>query len=79
MPAGTPPAVAATQSHAPPPRSPAFPWRSSHQIITERLLGLDFKVSPNAFFQSNVPCAEVLYRKIGELAGLNEVCRRLRT
>ena len=38
--------------------------------ITERLFDLDFKVSPQAFFQVNTPSAEVLYKTVGDLANL---------
>lgn len=40
------------------------PW------IEERLLGLTFRVSPDAFFQTNTPGAEALYGAALELAGL---------
>ena len=38
--------------------------------ITERLGGLDFRISANSFFQTNSSQAEVLYHSILEVAGL---------
>ncbi len=38
-------------------------------FITERLLGLDFKITPFSFFQTNSKGAEVLYEKVREYAG----------
>jgi len=38
--------------------------------ITERLGGLDFRISANSFFQTNSSQAEVLYHTILEVAGL---------
>ena len=38
--------------------------------IEEELLGLRFRISPDAFFQTNTEMAEVLYRGAAELAGL---------
>lgn len=38
--------------------------------ITEQLDGLQFRIGPKSFFQTNTAQAEVLYRKIKELAGL---------
>ena len=38
--------------------------------ITERLLGLEFKITPFSFFQTNTYGAEVLYRKVREYAAL---------
>ncbi|MEI6638599.1 MAG: 23S rRNA (uracil(1939)-C(5))-methyltransferase RlmD [Chlorobium sp.] len=38
--------------------------------ITERLGGLDFRISANSFFQTNSSQAEVLYSSILEVAGL---------
>jgi 23S rRNA (uracil1939-C5)-methyltransferase len=40
--------------------------------ITERLCGLDFRISANSFFQTNSLQAERLYRGILDLAGLRE-------
>ena len=40
--------------------------------ITERLGGLDFRISANSFFQTNSSQAEVLYRSILEVAGLTK-------
>ena len=39
-------------------------------FITEQLDGLQFRIGPKSFFQTNTAQAEVLYRKIKELAGL---------
>jgi 23S rRNA (uracil1939-C5)-methyltransferase len=38
--------------------------------IGEKLGGLDFRIYPRTFFQTNTAAAELLYRKITELAGL---------
>ena len=40
--------------------------------IQERLLGRQFSVSPQAFFQVNTPAAEILYSLAGEAADLNQ-------
>uniref|UniRef100_A0A2K6SHA4 tRNA (uracil(54)-C(5))-methyltransferase n=1 Tax=Saimiri boliviensis boliviensis TaxID=39432 RepID=A0A2K6SHA4_SAIBB len=39
--------------------------------IFEELLSLKIRVSPDAFFQINTAGAEMLYRTVGELAGVN--------
>ena len=39
-------------------------------FITERIEGLQFRIGPKSFFQTNTAQAQVLYRKIKELAGL---------
>ena len=39
------------------------------EFVHEKLLGLQFRISPQAFFQSNTPAAEVLYRTIQEFCG----------
>jgi 23S rRNA (uracil1939-C5)-methyltransferase len=39
--------------------------------LTERLSGLDFLISPEAFFQTNTEMAEVLYGVANEFAGLH--------
>ncbi|MEG0128155.1 23S rRNA (uracil(1939)-C(5))-methyltransferase RlmD [Clostridium sp.] len=38
------------------------------EFITEKLLGLNFKISPFSFFQTNSKGAEVLYTKVREFA-----------
>jgi len=45
--------------------------------IGERLGGLDFRIYPRAFFQTNTAAAELLYGKIAELAGLDGESRVL--
>ncbi|XP_076290388.1 tRNA (uracil-5-)-methyltransferase homolog A [Lasioglossum baleicum] len=42
------------------------------KCIEETLLGMKFRVSPQAFFQVNTPAAEVLYKAAIELAAPNE-------
>ncbi|XP_064391764.1 tRNA (uracil-5-)-methyltransferase homolog A-like [Halichondria panicea] len=39
--------------------------------VHEDLLGLRFRISPDAFFQVNSPGAEVLYSRVGELCASN--------
>lgn len=39
--------------------------------LREQLCGLEFSISPQAFFQINTLAAEVLYNKVAELAELN--------
>uniref|UniRef100_UPI00358F0A6B tRNA (uracil-5-)-methyltransferase homolog A n=1 Tax=Myxine glutinosa TaxID=7769 RepID=UPI00358F0A6B len=39
-------------------------------FITERMLALDFRISPLAFFQVNTVAAEVLYTVVGEWCGV---------
>lgn len=38
-------------------------------FITEKVLGLDFKISPYSFFQTNTLGSEVLYQTVIEMAG----------
>jgi 23S rRNA (uracil1939-C5)-methyltransferase len=45
--------------------------------IGERLGGLDFRIYPRTFFQTNTAAAETLYGKIVELAGLDAGSRLL--
>ncbi|XP_072029493.1 tRNA (uracil-5-)-methyltransferase homolog A-like isoform X2 [Amphiura filiformis] len=40
--------------------------------ITENILGLSFRISPDAFFQVNSKAAEVLYKTVAEFAEVNE-------
>ena len=47
-------------------RPPPIPIKGNQQYIEEKLLGLSFQVSPDAFFQVNTPGAEVLYSLIGD-------------
>ena len=42
------------------------------EIIYENLLGLKFRISPNAFFQVNLKSAEILYTLAREWAGADE-------
>lgn len=42
------------------------------EYITEKILGKNFRVSPDAFLQINTAAAEVLYEKIGTLAELDD-------
>ena len=41
-------------------------------FLNERLLGLDFRISPLAFFQCNTKGAELLYSKIGDICELDK-------
>ena len=41
-----------------------------HAVLEEELSGLRFRISPDAFFQTNTEMAEVLYGAAAELAGL---------
>lgn len=45
---------------------------SGSASIQERLLGRQFSVSPQAFFQVNTPAAEILYSLAGEAADLSQ-------
>ena len=40
-------------------------------LITERILGLEFKITPFSFFQTNSKGAEVLYERAREYAGVS--------
>ncbi len=40
--------------------------------IRESLMGLSFKISPQAFFQVNTEAAEILYKTVGEIANLDK-------
>ena len=55
-----------------PPRSTNLPSRLlwGEEAIEEELLGLRFRVRPNAFLQTNTEMAETLYRLAIEAAGL---------
>ena len=45
---------------------------SGSACIQERLLGRQFSISPQAFFQVNTPAAEILYSLAGEVADLSQ-------
>ncbi|EDQ91004.1 uncharacterized protein MONBRDRAFT_15473 [Monosiga brevicollis MX1] len=45
--------------------------------MLETMNGLTFRVSPDAFFQVNIPAAEELYRLVGDWAGLSRECALL--
>ncbi|HYA48330.1 MAG TPA: 23S rRNA (uracil(1939)-C(5))-methyltransferase RlmD, partial [Burkholderiales bacterium] len=45
--------------------------------IEEMLAGVAFRITPQAFFQTNTPAAELLYRAIGERTGLGADSRVL--
>lgn len=49
-----------------------FKHLTGDQFINERLLGLQFRISPDAFFQVNTDAAEVLYRTIGDLCNTKQ-------
>ncbi|KAG8187646.1 hypothetical protein JTE90_005500 [Oedothorax gibbosus] len=40
------------------------------KFLEESLLGLKFKISPESFFQINIPAAEILYTMVTNLVGL---------
>ncbi|XP_066879550.1 tRNA (uracil-5-)-methyltransferase homolog B [Kogia breviceps] len=44
---------------------------SGEPHIFEDLLGLKIRTSPDTFFQVNTSGAEILYRTVGELSGVN--------
>jgi len=52
-----------------PPRSTLFPYTTLFRS-EEELLGLRFRVRPNAFLQTNTAMCETLYRLAGEYAAL---------
>jgi len=45
-------------------------WLAGEDHITEELFGLQFRIVPGAFFQTNTEACEVLYRTVLELANL---------
>ncbi|EGD81766.1 hypothetical protein PTSG_02479 [Salpingoeca rosetta] len=46
--------------------------KGDSQFIEEKLLGLNFRISPDSFFQVNTPGAEVLYSLIGDWCQLTD-------
>ncbi|XP_067001554.2 tRNA (uracil-5-)-methyltransferase homolog B isoform X2 [Anabrus simplex] len=44
-----------------------------HEYLTESLGGLQFRISPDSFFQMNVPAAEVLYSTVLHLSHLSPI------
>ena len=52
----------------------ACTWISGARTLTDALLGLDFELAPQAFFQVNPPQAERLYLKALEAAGIAPGC-----
>ncbi|XP_057295693.1 tRNA (uracil-5-)-methyltransferase homolog A-like isoform X2 [Hydractinia symbiolongicarpus] len=40
--------------------------------VTEKLLGLQFRISPNAFFQVNTPAAEILYKIVRDWCDIDQ-------
>eukprot|EP01112_Ceratiomyxa_fruticulosa_P013119 TRINITY_DN3671_c0_g1_i1.p1 TRINITY_DN3671_c0_g1~~TRINITY_DN3671_c0_g1_i1.p1 ORF type:complete len:830 (-),score=189.53 TRINITY_DN3671_c0_g1_i1:163-2652(-) len=54
-----------------------LPWTKlwGANYVTENLLGLSFKISPNAFFQTNSSATEVLYKVVRDWA-LTEIIHR---
>ncbi len=51
---------------------PPIELLSGEPHITQSLCGLDFRISPQAFFQINCGAAETLYRLCGELAHIDK-------
>jgi 23S rRNA (uracil1939-C5)-methyltransferase len=48
----------------------SLPRGEGQSLLEEELLGLRFRISPDAFFQTNTEMAEVLYGAAAEFAGL---------
>ncbi|MDR2661134.1 MAG: 23S rRNA (uracil(1939)-C(5))-methyltransferase RlmD [Lactobacillaceae bacterium] len=44
---------------------------AGNDVIHDKLLGIDFVISPNSFYQVNPQTTEILYQKAAELAELN--------
>lgn len=49
---------------------------AGQKTMTDTLLGLEFELSPQSFFQVNPQQTEVLYQKALEAAGLSEGCKK---
>lgn len=56
------------------PTNEGLPWVPlvGNPILTGRLCGLQFDISPDAFFQVNAPATELLYNKVKEWALISQ-------